>query len=992
MSTLPGRQLAGTILGLLACSSMLVGSTGIGSSYKPEFTIDDWQTDDGLPQSSVKSIVQTPDGFLWLATFNGLVRFDGVRFTVFDTSNLPGLPNNRIVGLTVDRAGVLWIVSEFNDLARLEDGRCRTLTAADGLPADGVDWVGEDGQGGIWAAGARHGLHSWQNGKFVPAAVPTAFGADPVDHLIVDGSGGTWFQQGPRVYGLKAGRFKVLPGPGGRGEAEVDYACASSDGGLWVVTPAGLRKYRHGQWTTDVWARPDIRTVIVGAGEDAAANLWVASYGSGLFRFSLREGWTRLGVEAGLTTISLRSLFADREGNAWVGTDGGGLLRVKPRLWRMITSREGLGIAAVHSISQDVQGRIWFVGGTSTPYGLKDGAVSAAIRAPQSDLMQGVWSVLGSRSGATWIGTYRGKVFRYDAGKVTEYGESEGMRAGSVRALMEVRSGAIWVGGVDGLSRIERAQVTHYSVSDGLSSGRIQALAEDSHGNLYIGTADRGLNRLAGGRFTVFGREQGLPDSIVASLYMDADDALWIGTHGGGLSRFDGRSFFNFLPAKGGLPVRSVGPMLEDGDGFLWMSSNVGILRTNRKELNEFAAGVRASVSYVVFDRSDGLATVEVGGIQPACLKARDGTLWFGTAKGAAYVNPRDLRVNALPPPVLIDEVRVDDQVIQEAGSDVPRPVSLVTMQPSQRRLDIRFTGFSYAAPTRVQFRYRMENFDPDWVDAGTVRGVSYTRLPPGQYRFRVTARNNDGVWNSTGTSLTVVVNPAFYQSWWFVLTVVAAAVGLISIVFVVRVSRLKQIAGLRARIAGDLHDEVGSNLGGIILLSGMSKDVPDLPAEAQESLEEIHATAQRTANAVRDIVWFLNPEFDTLPDMVVRMREFARTLLVGTDCRFAAPADLPAARLPLEFRRNVFFAFKEILHNVRKHAAATRVAITVSVAVREITLRVEDNGSGFDTAASSTGHGLRSLRQRAADAGGTVTVESGPGKGTRVTLTARIP
>jgi ligand-binding sensor domain-containing protein len=952
-----------------------------------EFTVDSWQTDNGLPQSSVLSIAQTPDSYLWLATFNGLARFDGVRFTVFDTSNLPGLPSNRIVRLFVDRAGALWLITEYHDLVFIKNGRCRTFTALDGVPLGGVLWVGEDGTGSLWIAGEKGGLRCWRDGKFVVVPAPPELEIAPVESIIIDGERGAWFLQSGQLFGFHDGRFNHLRGPNGQPETRVMHACASSDGGLWVVTQKELRKYRDGRWLPAVWSCPDFKTLLVDSREDLAGNLWLATYSNGLFRFSPVAGWTHLSVESGLTTPSTRSLHCDREGNTWAGTDGGGLLQIRPRFWKMITSREGLGVTAVHSVCQDQQGRIWFGGGTTKPYWMNDGMVSVAIPSPLSDPMKGVWAVLAAREGAIWIGTYGGMVFRYQGSALIGYGAAEGMLAGSVRALLEDRQGTIWVGGVQGLSRIDHMRVTHYSRSNGLSSERVQALAEDSQARLYIGTADGGLNLFQDGRFTSFTGEQGLPDNVIRALYVDADDVLWIGTHGGGLSRFQAGRFFNYYNVKGGLPVRSIGAMLADDDGYLWMASNLGFIRVSLRELNEFAGGSRHSLDYVAFDRRDGLATTEVGGIQPACLKARDGTLWFGTAKGAAFVNPKDLRVNRLRAPVIIEEVRIDEEAVGEWSQ-----ASRVTVQPQQRRLEFRFTGLSFAAPTRVRFRYQMEGFDPDWVDGGAARSASYTRLPPGSYRFRVTACNNDGVWNEEGASLGVFVVPAFHQTWWFLLLVLSGIAGLTYVLLQVRISHLKQLARLRGRIAEDLHDEIGSDLGGIILLSELATHHPALPPEAQASLQEINTTARRTATAMRDIVWFLNPGSDTLDDLVGRMREFARTLLTGVDCKFAAPTDLSAQGLPFEFRRHVFFAFKEILHNIFKHAMARQVSIRLEVAGRRLVLRVQDDGCGFDPSDAVSGYGLRNLHQRAATLGGEFAVESEPGKGTTAMLTAMLP
>jgi ligand-binding sensor domain-containing protein/signal transduction histidine kinase len=833
--------------------------------------------------------------------------------------------------------------------------------------------------------------------------------------MVTDAAGRSWFNHWDRLFDLQKGQMVPLAGPQAPAELVAKDVCTSRDGGLWVVTPNGLRKYRQGQWLSAVWPCPDFKTAIVASHEDAAGNLWLATYDNGLFRFNPEDGWKQLTVASGLTTLRLRCLFGDREGNLWVGTDGGGVMRIKPRPWKMITRREGLGIDAVQSVCEDQQGRMWFVGGTSKPYWLDQGVVSSAIPSPQSDVIDSAWAILPARDGTMWIGTYHGNAFHYRDGILTRYGNAEGMRAGSVRALLEDRQGALWVGGFSGLCRIKDGHATHYAQREGLRSERVWALAEDSNGDLYVGTQGGGLSRYRDGHFTTFTRKDGLPSDWINALHMDSEDALWIGTHSGGLSRFKAGRVVNF-GVKRGIPARDVGPIVEDDDGQLWMVTGMGILRVSKRELNEFAAGTRRAVSYVVSDRNDGLATLEVGGTQPACLKARNGTLWFGTAKGAAWVDPQKLHFNPSPPPVVIEEVLIDDKALPNRGAEggdsrtaisdespedggamdrpsasLSSPPALVTVWPRQNRVEFRFTALSFTAPGKVRFRYQLEGLDENWVDAGTKRVAYYTRLPVGRYRFRVTACNDSGVWNETGASLAVVVAPAFHQTWWFKLLGIAAVAGLVSTLFLIRLARLKQLARLRGRIAGDLHDEIGSNIGGIILLSELTQQTPALTPDARASLEEINATAHRTATAMRDIVWFLNPDFDTLADMVARMKEFATTLLNGVACEFTVPDLASAPSLTIEFRRNVFFSFKEILHNIVKHAGASKVGIRLDVSGRQIALRVHDNGRGFDTTQAASGHGLQSLRRRAADLGGHLAVESEPGKGTTVVITVML-
>jgi ligand-binding sensor domain-containing protein/signal transduction histidine kinase len=987
------------ILGKCLMDSAMGSGT---TSSCADYTVQNWQIEDGLPQNSVESIVQTPDGYLWLATYAGLARFDGVRFAQFDASNLPGLPGNRPERLYVDREGALWVIAEQHEVACVKAGECRTFGAAQGVPAAGAKWVGEDGQGCLWLAGIKAGLWRWQNGRFVVVPSSPAFADSPIRCMVTDTAGRPWFNHRDRLFGLQNGALVRVPRVADRSSAGVRRVCARREGGLWVITPEALRKNVAGSWLPEAWPCPDFQSSVVDLCEDQNSNLWVATFENGLFRFNPTNGWLHFSVESGLPTRFLCCLFCDREGNVWVGTDGSGLLKIKPRFWKTITRREGLNTEGVQSIGQDQAGRIWLAGGTKGPYCWENGMVSAAIPAPLAEGLDSAWVILPARDGAIWIGTYVAKLFEYRDGALIPYTQTNGMMAGSVRALLQDRQGRIWVGGFEGLSRVEHGRFTHFSEHQGLSSKRVWALAEGAASAcLYIGTDGGGLDVLQDGRITCYARQNGLPDDYITCLYVDAEDALWIGTHGGGLSRFQAGRFFNYR-VKGGLPVRRITTMLEDDAGRLWMGTEIGIVCADRRDLSELAAGRRHELSFVAFDRSDGLETVEVGGVQPSSLKARDGKLWFCTGKGAAFADARELRFNQVAPPVIIEEVRIDDRVLEELSWGTSRQNSAArrgaassacaTLRPREHRLELRFTGLSYAAPSKVRFRYRMEGFDPDWVEGGTVRSATYTRLPPGCYRFCVTACNDSSLWNETGASLGVVVVPAFHQTWWFWLLVLAAVAGLGSAFFLLRLARHNQLARLRGRIAGDLHDEIGSNLGGIILLSELAQQATALPPDARASLQEINVTAQRSATAMRDIVWFLNPDFDTLADMVARMREFAATLLGGVACEFTSP-DLTVARnLPLEFRRNVFFAFKEILHNIVKHAEASRVSIRIEVGSHQFILRVQDNGHGFDPAQATSGHGLRSLRRRAVELGGQLTTESGHGKGTTIVLTVMLP
>ena len=1032
------RSTAGALATLVAfllagrLAKAQVTNTNLGADYM----VQSWQVEDGLPQSSVLDIEQTPDGYLWLATFGGLARFDGVRFTVFDTSNLPGLPTSRLVRLFVDREGALWLITETHDLARLADGRCQPLGSAEGLPPEGVGWVGGGGQGGCWLVGEKHGLWRRENGKFAPVALPPELAEGAMQAILTDGGGRTWFKYQDRVFGFQNGRWDRLPGPKDRPETEAKRVCPSRDGGFWVVTPEGLRKHRQGEWLPEVWPCPEFNR-ITDALEDHTGSLWVATYGNGLFCFHPTSGWQHLSVESGLTTLSLRSLFCDREGNVWAGTDGGGLLRIKSRSCKMITHREGLGLAAVHSVCQDQQGRIWFAGGTSKPYWLDQGVLSVAIPSPQSDVLDGVWAVLPARDGAMWIGTYGGQVCRYRDGVLTCFGKAEGVRTGTVRALLEDRQGAVWAGGYAGLCRIKAGLVSHYTRRDGLSSEQVWSLAEDSQGNLYVGTRGGGLNRFRDGRFTVFTRKDGLPSDTVNELYMDAEDVLWIGPYTGGLSRFKAGRFFNFA-AQAGLPTRELGPILEDGAGFLWMGSGRGILRVSKRELNGFAEGRRRSISYVVSDRNDGLTTLEIGSVQPSGWKARDGTLWFGTGKGAAWVDPKKLHLNPSPPPVVIEEVLLDDKPVRNRGAEgsgpgsvvsdespedggatdrpsaaLSSPPALVTVWPRQNRLEFRFTALSFTAPSKVRFRYQLEGLDEHWVEAGAKRVADYTRLPAGRYRFRVTACNDSGVWNETGASLGVVVLSPWYRTWWAYSLGGLLTAGLLVLSYERRLRHVQRAQAAQAdfsrrliasqeqerkRIAAELHDSIGQNLLIIKNRAVLGIQAPAGSPAVTEQLEEVSRAASQAIEEVREISYNLRPyQLDRL-GLTQALQNLVKRVAVSAAIPFHTDLDPVDKLFSPEGEINLFRIVQESLSNIVKHSDAATARVTIHHRDRSLRLVIEDDGRGFDCAALTAdvqhrhGFGLHGLAERVRILNGRLHYDSPPGHGTRVTVEVPVP
>jgi hypothetical protein len=481
-----------------------------------------------------------------------------------------------------------------------------------------------------------------------------------------------------------------------------------------------------------------------------------------------------------------------------------------------------------------------------------------------------------------------------------------------------------------------------------------------------------------------------LPNEYVRSLYADKDGVVWVGMYGGGLLREKNGVLTPAAPRKD-LPDDVICHIEEDGAGQLWIGTHHGLFRVRKSELNAFADGRQKNVFCIVYDKHDGLPAVEFsGGIQPSGWRARDGRLWFATDNGLVSLQPDAVTINPLPPPVAIESVSVDGELFASSldrGETVQDLRHHLQIPAGRTQFEFRFAALSYTAPDNVRFQYRLEGLEKNWIDGGMNRVATYNYLPPGAYKFHVRAANNDGVWNETGASVGFELLPHFWQRWWFLMLIVAAIIGLVWLAYYFRMARLRELERLRLRIARDLHDDVGANLASMALIAEAMEKQP-----AFGDPKDLRRIALHTIDALRDIVWFIDPARDTLGDLISRMRDTAPLLLTGIKYDFEAIVPNPDINLPPAFRRNVFPIFKEALHNAVSHAQAGRVSITLDCREGVLRLRVNDDGRGFDERKIIPGNGLRNLRRRAAEMRGAVRIQTAPGQGTTVEFAAPFP
>jgi len=929
------------------------------------FIVDVWGTADGLPQSSVIAVTQTHDGYLWLGTLNGLVRFDGNSFTRFNVNNTPGLPSDRIVFLFEDSRQTLWVGTETAGLCAIQNGVVKNFET--GSAGGKIIYAYEDETGDIWFCAADGRIFCWNHGRLdLRPSVSTGF----------------WNQLFSRAFHLR------VPG---------------KDGVVWHLEPQNARVER---WSGDKpekdfgvfpWA-PAIVTAafpavksgvltfdanVTAACADRDGNLVVGTPDAGIFWFDGQGGWRHIPMGKKSSQDFVRSVCFDRDGNLWAGTDGGGLYRVKKNYF---DTPAGLPGGVAKSAAEDSAGGLWV---TFNAHGLAYSLTNSSLDV-RIGTKGNAWSVLVDSRQQAWAGTYDEGLFRFASGNFQSVRETE--KIGSqIYALFQGRDGKLWAGGENGLGGYDGAEWNFFLTGDGLPKNAVRALADDAAGNLWIGTEGGGLFSLRDGKISTVAA----PVKDISCLLVDRDDALWVGTAGHGLARLSKGNWTRYSTTNG-LASDDIGYLIEDDLNNLWIGSYEGLLRITFTNTVTGAVKIISCRTFLTRECSVGA--------QPAAIRTHDGRLWFPTIEGLVSVDPVELKPNQQPPPVVIESVQIDG-VEQKTNQLSSAWTGAATLSPDNEQLDIHFTSLNFSAPKGAQlgvrFKYQLEGRDKNWTDAGTERVAHYTKLTPGKFIFRVIACNEDGVWNETGATIPVTVEPPFWRTPWFIAATILFFIGaLAGTIYLISTAKLKrQLRALRqkellekerARIARDLHDQLGANLTQVALLGELAEADKDLPGEVELHAQQISLTARDTTRSLDEIVWALNSSNDTLESLASYACKYAQDYfaLAGVSYRAELPAQLPPAAILPEVRHNVFLAFKEAVNNVVKHAHATEARVKLRLEPGKFILSVEDNGCGpGDVAEKKLRNGLKNMRKRLADVRGEFEISPGENGGTVVQL-----
>ena len=841
--------------------------------------VDVWSSLEGLPQNTVQAVQQTSDGYMWIGTQAGLVRFDGVRFVTHNSANTPEILHDDIQALAETADGGLWVGTYGGGVLRLKDDVCQRVDVPGLLgPTSNVRSLHVGPSGRLWIGTYDEGLFYWDGQGMHSAGMPDAW-RDAGVHSVAEARDGTvWVATARGLLRHEGGLWSAVASPCGS-EHEVSALFLDADSALWFGTPHSLVVKRGGEFIQ--YAPPPNRAwdYVQVLHRDRHGVLWVGAYGAGLLRL---DGDRLVGIDKNgfLRDDSIHAMFEDRDGSLWVGTTNAGVARLRDTPFVAIDQTAGLPTNNVRVIERARDGTLW-VGMDSG--GLAEMVDEEIVRVyTTDDGLPGnvVHALCAARDGSIWLGTDRG-VGHLRNGRVTTYTTADGLIHEKVRALCQDREGRMWVGTKGGgVSVIADGAIISYTVEDGLPDNVVRWIARDRAGDLWIIT-EGGPVVWRDGRLQAVASDLDMSELYSMQMHEDETGVMWLATYGNGLIRYENGKAVT-LGQKDGLFTDINYAVTADRLGRLWMPCDKGIYGVGRDDINRYLAGEIERIPYVMYGSQNGFPGTECnGGSQPSVLTDRDGQIWFATNGGAIQFDPAHVRPDSVAPSVVIESVVVARTEI--VGDE------LLNIKPGRRDLEIGYTGLSFRNPQGVRFRYILDGFDDDWVEAGSRRTAYYTNLPPGEYSFHVSARNADGVWSRTGASVRLRMLPFFYETTWFrllcVLALLFVAAGGIAwryrqmqkrqleLEFLVRektceLASAKEAADAASRAKSEflanMSHEIRTPMNAIIAMTDLVRETPLAP-DQKESLDIVSLSAQGLLELLNDILDFSKIEADKL-------------------------------------------------------------------------------------------------------------------------------
>ncbi len=918
-----------------------------------------WTYKKGLPtQSGINSILQTSNGYLWFAADKGVIRFDGLHFTAFKQNNNQ-LSAGQFNTLFEDSRQRLWVGSEkgfgtiFGDTAYYfsEPGYVKKFAEY----PKGTLWIGTNGSG-LW----KMNLKSDTMTSVRMHKPRFRF----INDLFVSPGGKLYIAANSGLFILSNDTLINYPGTKNK---RILSVWAEKDGNIWYGTGSGLFVSNKHKTTQVNFIAPPRNPSIIDIAETPSKQVLILA----MHTLYLVKNHSLIPVYKAGQQI-LASIGPDFEGNIWLGTPNQGLIQLIPTKIYSVSTQNGLPASLTSSITQAGDGTVY----VATENGLaifKPNSIKAQTRFTGST----VTSVLADRDNRVWVAFAMKGIRLIKNNRVHSF---KGLKGKTFWAIYEDKDGRIWAGGQLGVFLYSRkgGWQAAKDINRWLSNSDVRVIRRTSSGTLWVGTS-YGLDAFHDDTVNVFTTDQGLKSAVILDIAEKPKGTIWIGTKGGGLNRLQNGKVEPVPISLTGNTVYRIIPV----DSTLWISSDKGITAIDITALNNQLDHGGSMPAVIHFDRSNGLKGEVFGTVQPSGWLMQNGDLWFPTVAGVVVIPSKIQQKSKKAPPILINYLAV--------GGDTLDNTNNIRISRGRKQISIAYTGFSFSRPKAVMYAYRLKVFDTGWNDVGNRRTAIYTNLPPGKYQFRVKARIGSGPYSVKPASILFTIVPAFYQTLWFKFLVACLLILIVWGSYTYRMANIRKLQQLRVDIASDLHDEIGSNLGSIALRSKMLSKNTALSDKVQHNLLEIDRISRQTSVSMRDIIWLINPEKGQIIDLKDKLKQIAVQLLVNINFNFTMTGNYKK-EIPLELRRNILAAYKEILHNIIKHAKASRVEIKVEALTKKIIIKVEDNGVGFDQSRVETdGIGLQSMQRRTERLKGSLNIDTAPGGGASIKLSIPI-
>ena len=963
-----------------------------------------WQAQDGLPQDTIQALAQTPDGYLWIGTSGGLIRFDGTRFVIYTRDNTPVFLDDSVWSLRASRDGTLWVGTEGGGLLRYRSGVFRSFSVDDGLTNGFIRAIFEDRRSVLWV-GTDRGLFRRIGDKFervddrppIPNVNVYAIGEDTRERLMIGctDSGGR-----SGLMTLSGDEVGFYSSDEGEADSRIDAIQASPDGALWLGTLARVRRLApgargnpfikgtlvHAVASDDRLIAP--REVVTGVSVSAIAesrdgSLWIGTNGQGVLQF--QNGNVREFRAPGfLPDNNVSAVIEDSEGNIWIGTQNG-LVRLNQSLAQTARTQDGAPVN-ISTVFEDSQRMLWAASYGGQLFKFSGRAlVPAALPAKLGELS--ARTVFQTRNGDFWIGTAGQGVIQISKTGVRLYNTGEGLANPFIRAFCEDRDGSLWVGTDGGLSHFRNGRFRTFRTENGLTHESVRSILIDRGGDVWVGT-ERGVTRFHAGAVVSEPGLERLRQEKIWAIHEDVDGGMWFGTRGRGLFVLREGKISNYSTAQG-FPSNNIFSITEDDHAALWMSSSTGVFSVDRKNLENSARNGHSQIAIRIYGRSEGLGTKQMnGGVQSAGIITQAGELWFASSSGAVRMLPSSLHAGK-PMPVLIEQVSAD-------GQDIPLSGHLV-LGPGHEKIEIRYGAITLRSPERVHFRYKLEGFEQSWAEAGDRRIAYYTNLPAGEYRFRVVAYDVSVPEELSEASIKLRCEPRFYKTAGFAAFCLLAAISLASCGYLLHVRRMRQefaaVLHERGRLAREMHDTLIQGCVGISTLLEAASVLKDSSSpSSRDLLDRARMQAQLTVEEARRAVWNLRHESELGASLVGTLSQLAQH--VSAESATAVRFEHFGSPMPIgnEVHRNILLIAREALHNAVRHASPQGISVVLWFRDATLCLDIADDGDGFSEPQPPDGehYGLAGMRERANSIGGEFEITSDPGKGTIVRV--RVP